>query len=76
MLRDLYIEHSLRHKTPRQNLFFHVLLPVIFSRKNIQSNFTLVLPSKKFEMAIAVENYIKQYQLNLSYIEESHINFR
>ena len=35
-------------KIARENLSFHVLLKIIFFSENIESNFTLILPLKKF----------------------------
>ena len=49
---------------------FHVLLTVTLFPKRIQSHFSLTLQFKAIGIAIAVVNYIMQYQLNFSYIEE------
>ena len=35
-------------KIAGENLSFHVVLKVVFFSKNIESNFTLILPLKKF----------------------------
>ena len=35
-------------KIARESLSFHVLLKIIFFSENIESNFTLILPLKKF----------------------------
>ena len=51
----------------------HVLLTVIIFPKNIQSVFTLTLLLKTIERTIAVVNYIRQYQLDFSLIEEIEI---
>ena len=42
--------------------FFHVTL----FPKNIQGNFTWILPLKKTEIAEATANYIMQYKLTLA----------
>ena len=41
----------------------------------IQINFTLVLPLKRIKMRIAAVNWMKWYQLSLSYLEQSNITF-
>ena len=57
------IKYSFAHEIAKENLSFHVLLTVMFP-KNIQSNFTQILPLKEIDMTIAAVNYIRQYQLN------------
>ena len=52
---------------------FHVLLTVILFPKIIQNHFSLTMLLTTIEIKIAAVNYIRQYQLNFSYIEE--INF-
>ena len=41
------LKHIFAREIARQNLFFKVLLTIIFFLKKIQSNFTLILPLKK-----------------------------
>ena len=38
------LQHIFAHEIARENLSFQVLLTVIFFPKNIQSNFTLIMP--------------------------------
>ena len=66
----LGLEHSFPQDIATENLSLHVLLPVTLFPKNIQSNFILIL---LFRKTIAIVNYIKKYQLNISLIEESKI---
>ena len=53
-------------------LFMFVLKIKLFP-KNIQNNFTLTLPFTKIEITKAAVNYIRQYKLNFSQVEESKI---
>ena len=43
------LKHIFAREIARENLFFKVLLTIIFFLKKIQSNFTLILPLKKFK---------------------------
>ena len=61
-----YINLVLNRKIERENLSFHILLPITLFPKIIQSDFILILPFKKIEMTIGCVNYIRQYQLNFN----------
>ena len=61
ILYYLRFNHIFANQVPRANFSFHVLLKVTFFLNNIWNNFTLILPRKNFEMAIAALNYIRQY---------------
>ena len=55
--------------------FFMFSWQLYFPLKTFKAALLWYCRSTKIKMTIAAMNYIKQDQLNLSYIEESHINF-
>ena len=54
------LQHIFAHEIARENLSFQVLLTVIFFPKNIQSNFTLIMP---WNGNSCCELSYRQYQL-------------
>ena len=62
-LHYLCLNQSLAKEVVRQNLFFSVLLTIIFFH-NIRSNVPPDIAVKKIERAIAAAHFITQYQLN------------
>ena len=60
------LKFSFAHEKQEKICLCHVLLTVIIFPKNIQSVFSLTLFLKRYEITIAVLDYIRQYQLNFS----------